>query len=113
MDKFPLLVDIPILGTLFRSSSFQKEETDLVIIVTPHLVKQTETAKNDLPTDHFAEPNDFEFYLRGNIAGHMKGPGGTADVLSDDNKSVEVKRPLGSHSRTLIQGTDTVTSNNA
>ena len=75
VDKFPLLGDIPILGTLFRSSSFQKEETDLVIIVTPHLVKPAETAKTKLPTDHFAEPNDFEFYLRGDIEGHMKGPG--------------------------------------
>ena len=39
IHKFPLLGDIPILGALFRSSSFQKNETELVIVVTPHLVK--------------------------------------------------------------------------
>ena len=49
VDKFPLLGDIPILGALFRSTSFQKNETELVIIVTPHLVKPLDMAKQTLP----------------------------------------------------------------
>ncbi len=70
--KFPVLGDIPILGALFRSSSFQKNETELIIIVTPHLVKPLDMAKQTLPTDQFIEPDDFEFYLLGNLEGKEK-----------------------------------------
>ncbi|MDI7258525.1 MAG: BON domain-containing protein [Thermodesulfobacteriota bacterium] len=72
ISKFPLLGDIPVLGAIFRSSSFQKNETELVIIVTPHLVKPLDMAKQTLPTDQFIEPDDFEFYLLGNIEGREK-----------------------------------------
>lgn len=68
-QKFPLLGDIPILGTLFRSTSFQKNETELVIIVTPHLVKPLDMAKQTLPTDQFVEPDEFNFYLNGQLEG--------------------------------------------
>jgi pilus assembly protein CpaC len=63
VSKFPLLGDIPIIGALFQSKAFQKEETELVIIVTPHLVKPLDMAKQTLPTDFYVEPNDAEFYL--------------------------------------------------
>jgi pilus assembly protein CpaC len=65
VKKVPFLGDIPVLGLLFRSSEFQKNETELVIIVTPHLVKPLDMAKQTLPTDQFVEPNDMEFYLLG------------------------------------------------
>ncbi len=71
--KYPLLGDIPIIGALFRSSDFQKNETELVIIVTPHLVKPVDMAKQTLPTDQYVEPNDFEFYLLGRMEGLGKG----------------------------------------
>jgi len=70
--KYPLLGDIPILGSLFRSTMFQKEETELVIIVTPTLVKPTGPGPHPLPTDHFIEPTALEFYLWGALEG--KGP---------------------------------------
>jgi pilus assembly protein CpaC len=63
--KVPGLGNLPILGALFRSSAFQKDETELLIIVTPHLVKPLDTSTQALPTDFFVEPNDFEFYLLG------------------------------------------------
>ena len=69
VSKFPVLGDIPILGVLFRSTQYQKNETELVIIVTPHLVKPVDMAKQTLPTDAFVEPNDFEFYLLGSLEG--------------------------------------------
>jgi pilus assembly protein CpaC len=69
ISKFPLLGDLPILGVLFRSVSFQKNETELVIIVTPHLVKALNLSQQPLPTDAFIEPNDFEFLLLGNLEG--------------------------------------------
>jgi pilus assembly protein CpaC len=65
VKKVPFLGEVPILGALFRSSSFQKNETELVIIVTPHLVRPLDMAAQTLPTDYFVEPNDFEFYLMG------------------------------------------------
>ncbi len=74
--KFPLLGDIPVLGVLFQSKSFQKNETELVIIVTPHLVKPLELAKQTLPTDFYVEPNDVEFYLQGALEGKGKGRSG-------------------------------------
>jgi pilus assembly protein CpaC len=69
ISKFPLLGDLPVIGPLFQSKSFQKSETELVIIVTPHLVKPVELAKQSLPTDSYVEPSDIEFYLQGAIEG--------------------------------------------
>ncbi len=73
IKKFPLLGDIPILGALFRSSSFARSETELVIIVTPHLVKPLDMSRQTLPTDAYVEPNDFEFYLEGRVEGRDGG----------------------------------------
>ena len=72
--KYPLLGDIPVLGALFRSTSFQKNETELIIIVTPHLVKPVDMVKQTLPTDHYLEPNDFEFMLMGYMEGVYPEP---------------------------------------
>jgi pilus assembly protein CpaC len=63
--KYPLLGDIPILGGLFRSTQFLKEKTELVIIVTPTLVKPLGPGPHPLPVDHFIEPSALEFYLWG------------------------------------------------
>ena len=72
ISKFPLLGDIPVLGALFRSTSFLKNETELIIIVTPHLVKPLNMAKQTLPTDFYIEPSDAEFYLEGRLEGREK-----------------------------------------
>jgi len=72
ISKFPLLGDIPILGALFRSESFLKQETELIIIVTPHLVKPLDLAKQTVPTDYYIEPSDAEFYLLGLTEGREK-----------------------------------------
>ena len=65
ISKYPILGDIPILGALFKSKAFQNQETELVIIVTPHLVKPLNMAEQSLPTDYYIEPDDAEFYLWG------------------------------------------------
>ena len=75
VSKFPVLGDIPILGALFRSSTFLKSESELVIIVTPHLVRPLDLAKQTLPTDSYLEPNDFEFYLMGYTDGRADREG--------------------------------------
>jgi len=74
MQRFPFLGDIPVLGSLFRSSRFQKNQTELVIIVTPHFVKPIDTAQQTFPTDTYIEPNDWEFYLMGWADGRGYAP---------------------------------------
>jgi pilus assembly protein CpaC len=51
VDKAPILGSIPILGALFRSQSFRRNETELVIVVTPYLVRPTTASQIALPTD--------------------------------------------------------------
>ena len=89
ISKFPVLGDIPILGALFRSSSFQKNETELIIIVTPHLVKPLDMAKQTLPTDQFIEPDDFEFYLLGLMEGREKVKSPSPATKSDKGLKLE------------------------
>ncbi|GKT09335.1 pilus assembly protein CpaC [Desulforhabdus sp. TSK] len=73
IKKFPLLGQIPILGMLFRSNEFQRNQTELLVVVTPHLVKPIDKARVTLPTDHYVQPSDTEFF----IYGLMEGRGGT------------------------------------
>ncbi len=68
-DKYPGIGDIPILGALFRSTSFIKNETELVIIVTPRLAKPLNMADQALPTDSYTEPSDAELFLLGQLQG--------------------------------------------
>jgi pilus assembly protein CpaC len=58
VEKAPFLGDLPILGTLFRSKAFRKDESELVIVVTPYLVKPVSADKISLPTDGFRQSND-------------------------------------------------------
>lgn len=67
IDGFPGLKDLPVLGTLFRSRDFIKEETELVIIVTPYVVRPTSRQNLSLPSDGLAEASD----IRGNLLGHF------------------------------------------
>jgi pilus assembly protein CpaC len=66
--QYPFLGDLPIIGTLFRSTAYQQDQTELVIVVTPHLVtpKRGPTAT---PIDSFVPPSDFELFLFGNLRG--------------------------------------------
>jgi len=66
ISQLPWIGSVPVLGALFRSSAYQKHETDLVIIVTPHL------AQPAVPGDRLATPydqrlpaNDVDFFLMG------------------------------------------------
>lgn len=68
-SQVPWLGDIPILGALFRSSEFQREQTELVIIVTPHLVVPTDGNLLALPTDRMRIPTEIELFLHGRVEG--------------------------------------------
>jgi pilus assembly protein CpaC len=67
IDQYPILGDLPVLGGLFRSSSFQRQETELVMVVTARLVRPLDPGPRPLPTDNFVEPSAFEFYLLGRL----------------------------------------------
>jgi len=60
LDKAPGAGDLPILGNLFRSRSFRKGETELVIVVTPYLVNPVNANEIKLPTDGFRAANELE-----------------------------------------------------
>ena len=63
IDKAPGLGNIPILGNLFRSTTYRKGETELVIVVTPYLVKPVDANDIHLPTDGFRKPDEFQRLL--------------------------------------------------
>ena len=65
ISKVPLIGDVPILGNLFRSSNWQKQQTELVVLVTPHIAKPLAPNAARLPTDKWAAPSDAEMYLLG------------------------------------------------
>ncbi|MDP3848070.1 MAG: type II and III secretion system protein family protein [Pseudomonas sp.] len=71
VNRFPGLGDIPVLGYLFRSQEYRSGQTELVILVTPHLAKPVDAKTVLLPTQNFVEPSDLDFYLMGKT----KAPG--------------------------------------
>jgi len=67
IEQIPLLGEIPILGALFRSSQFIKEETELVIIVEAHLVKPAPIGSLATPIDNFIPPSESDIWLFGRV----------------------------------------------
>lgn len=67
LKALPGIGELPVLGALFRSTSFQQDRTELVFIITPHLVQPLETADVPLPTDSFTKPNEADVYATGNM----------------------------------------------
>ena len=65
-EQLPWLGDVPVLGALFRSADYQKNETDLAIIVTPHLVRPIAPGTPvKTPLDNTLPANDIDFFLMG------------------------------------------------
>jgi pilus assembly protein CpaC len=75
LSKYPGLGDVPVLGTLFRSTRFQSNETELVIIVTPYLVRPVDEPVMASPTDGFRAPSDVERILEGRLHTARLQPG--------------------------------------
>jgi pilus assembly protein CpaC len=76
IKRFPIIGEVPILGTLFRSSEFQTDRTELMFVVTARLVKPLPNGTPMLPTDSFKAPSREEFLLRGQLegSGHPEVP---------------------------------------
>lgn len=67
VSKLPGLGELPVLGALFRSQEYIKEQTELVIFVTPRLARSFEPEQVRLPTGSFVPPSDLDFYLLGSF----------------------------------------------
>lgn len=65
VKQVPLLGSIPIIGSLFRSSGFQRGETELLIVVTPRLVQPIKPNQVVLPTERVGEPTELDLFLLG------------------------------------------------
>jgi pilus assembly protein CpaC len=63
VEGVPALKDVPILGALFRSTKFQRDETELLITVAPLLARPIDSAAMALPTDGFGPANDVNMFL--------------------------------------------------
>jgi pilus assembly protein CpaC len=63
--QVPLLGSLPIIGALFRSTGFQHQDSELVMIVTPHLVRPVPEAALKVPTDRVGPPNEADLLLNG------------------------------------------------
>lgn len=97
VSQLPWIGSVPVLGTLFRSASYQQEETDLVIIVTPRLVAPAVPGQRlASPLDSRLPANDVDFFLNGqmevrkrfndyvNSGGEVKGPYG--HIIAPENR---------------------------
>ena len=74
-DAVPLLGDVPILGQLFRSTKYQRQQTELVVLVTPRLVGPTDPDTTAaLPGEHWRHPSDLGVYLRHDLGGDKLEP---------------------------------------
>jgi len=82
--QVPWLGNIPVLGALFRSSSFQRHQSELVIIVTPHLVTPVSGESLTLPTDRVRIPSESELFLLGKVAGKAKKQKLSTDISSQN-----------------------------
>lgn len=78
ISAFPGLASIPIIGALFRSSSYNSGRTELLIIVTPRIV-QPLSDKPQLPTDKFRQPSPSEFFLEGKMEASPPDNGKTSN----------------------------------
>ncbi|HZM07244.1 MAG TPA: secretin, partial [Methylocella sp.] len=75
INGLPVLLDLPVLGALFRSRDYQKQETELMIIVTPYIVKPVRPNEITKPTDGFTDSTDPQAWLLGRVNQLYASPG--------------------------------------
>ena len=83
--QVPWLGDVPVLGALFRSAEFTRQQTELVIIITPHLVTPTRGDAYALPTDRVRPPTERDLFLFGRVSSdEVPTTGGAGEVARQD-----------------------------
>lgn len=94
IDKMPGLGDVPLLGTLFKSDSFRRGETELVIVVTPYLVQPVSANEIKLPTDAYQDADDLQRLLLNQTSNGVTG--GDRPKPRLDTSVGDADRPRGS-----------------
>ena len=84
--QLPWIGDVPVLGALFRSANYQRSQTELVIIITAHLVTPTRGEALALPTDRIKPPTESELFLSGRTSKGSTAPtkGAAGEVAKQD-----------------------------
>ncbi|WP_198157516.1 type II and III secretion system protein family protein [Methylobacterium nodulans] len=89
IEQFPWVGSIPVLGSLFRSTGFQQRETELVVIVTPHLVKPAKPgATIKTPLDATVPANDVDLFLAGKMEVEKNGRGPVSEFVATAGAAV-------------------------
>ena len=85
-SQLPWIGDVPVLGALFRSAEYQRNQTELVIIITAHLVTPTRGEALALPTDRIKPPTEKDLFLFGRTADGTRTPnkGAAGEVAKQD-----------------------------
>ena len=86
-SQLPWLGDVPVLGTLFRSADYKRSQTELVIIVTAHLVSPTRGEALALPTDRVRPPSEAGLFLFGALSSTDRAPKGAASEVAKQDFS--------------------------
>ncbi|SDD30636.1 type II and III secretion system protein family protein [Ruegeria marina] len=81
-SQLPWIGDVPVLGALFRSANYQRSQTELVIIITAHLVSPTRGEALALPTDRVKPPSETDLFLRGKTTRTERARSGAASEVA-------------------------------
>ena len=84
VDQLPWVGDVPILGALFRSASYQRRQSELVVIVTAHLVSPVNGEALAVPTSRVRPPSEAGLFLNGSTANVVGGNTAAAEVAKQD-----------------------------
>ncbi len=87
IDRTPGVGDVPILGQLFRSENFRRGDTELVIVVTPYLVRPVTADQIVLPTDGYRNPTDLQRFLLNGVADGEDGARRPTPTLRTEGES--------------------------
>ena len=82
--QVPWIGDVPVLGALFRSADYQRAQTELVIIVSAHLVTPTTGEALALPTDRVRIPSERDLFLNGRVARDVPENSPAGEVARQD-----------------------------
>ena len=82
--QVPWLGDVPVLGALFRSADYQRSQTELVIIISAHLVSPSRGEALALPTDRVKLPSEKDLFLNGRVARGVSDKGAVGEVAKQD-----------------------------
>ena len=92
LSDVPGIKEIPVLGALFRSDAFRRQESELMIIVTPYIVRPV-SGRMPLPTDNYMPPKDLERFLLGQT--HVQQPASKPSAPLDPTGRPGISGPAG------------------